>query len=87
MRDLIPVLRGETRQFRVGRIAFVRYMRCEHMRILGQQTSLSHACHVLSELLGVQVVAAGHAGTIGMVEDHHIKSQPVVVESLPSLFP
>jgi hypothetical protein len=75
--------RGKVCKFRVGGVAFVRNVGCKDTGSVGQQTFLAHAYHMLDDLPGAQVVAAGLFGTVGVIEDHDVESQLVSMKGLP----
>jgi hypothetical protein len=60
-------------------------MRCEGAGNMREQPLLTHACHILDDLVGTQVITPGLIGAVGGIEDDDIESQPVSMKAWPGL--
>ena len=64
-------------------VAFVRNVRSEHTRPTRQQTFLPHARHMFNALASTQMISARLLRPIGVIENHQVKLQRVLMKPLP----
>jgi hypothetical protein len=60
-------------------------MRREGTGLIHEQPLITHACHMLDDLVGTQVIPAGLIGAVGVIVDDDIESQPVSLKAWPDL--